>query len=112
MCMYIRFAESNRGQIEIMSESTSELGDYKEVIIRIAGLGAYSKLKFESGGHRLRRVPTTEIKGYIHTSVCTVAVMPRADALAEVVSNNADFRIDISALKAQVGSTSIKQILR
>jgi peptide chain release factor 1 len=61
--MYIRFAESNRGQIEIMSESTSELGDYKEVIIRIAGLGAYSKLKFESGGHRFDGYPPPKSKG-------------------------------------------------
>ncbi len=101
MCMYIRLAEPNRWQIEIMSESTSELGGYKEVIIRIAGLGAHSKLKFESGGHHVRRVPTTEIQGCIHTSVCTVAVMPKADALADVVSNNADLRIDTSAHKAQ-----------
>ena len=92
--MYTRFAERNRWQIEMMSESPSELGGYKEVIVRIAGLGAYSKLKFESGGHRVQRVPATETQGRIHTSACTVAVMPEADELADVVINNADLRID------------------
>jgi len=92
--MYTRYAERNRWQIEMMSESPSELGGYKEVIIRIAGLGAYSKLKFESGGHRVQRVPATETQGRIHTSACTVAVMPEADELADVVINNADLRID------------------
>lgn len=92
--MYTRYAERNRWQIEMMSESPAELGGYKEVIIRIAGLGAYSKLKFESGGHRVQRVPATETQGRIHTSACTVAVMPEADELADVVINNADLRID------------------
>ena len=92
--MYTRFAERNRWQIEVMSESPAELGGYKEVIIRIAGLGAYSKLKFESGGHRVQRVPATETQGRIHTSACTVAVMPEADELVDVVINNADLRID------------------
>jgi len=92
--MYTRYAERNRWQVEMMSESPSDLGGYKEVIIRIAGLGAYSKLKFESGGHRVQRVPTTETQGRIHTSACTVAVMPEADELIDVVINNADLRID------------------
>ncbi len=92
--MYTRYAERNRWQIEMMSESPSDLGGYKEVIIRIAGLGAYSKLKFESGGHRVQRVPATETQGRIHTSACTVAVMPEADELTDVVINNADLRID------------------
>ncbi len=92
--MYSRFAERHRWQIEVMSESASELGGYKEVIIRIAGLGAYSKLKFESGGHRVQRVPATETQGRIHTSACTVAVMPEADELTDVIINNADLRID------------------
>jgi peptide chain release factor 1 len=92
--MYTRFAERNRWQIEVMSESAAELGGYKEVIIRIAGLGAYSKLKFESGGHRVQRVPATETQGRIHTSACTVAVMPEADELVDVIINNADLRID------------------
>jgi peptide chain release factor 1 len=92
--MYTRFAERNRWQIEMMSESPSELGGYKEAIVRIAGVGAYSKLKFESGGHRVQRVPTTETQGRIHTSACTVAVMPEADELADVIINNSDLRID------------------
>ncbi|MFZ6770518.1 peptide chain release factor 1 [Undibacterium sp. Di26W] len=92
--MYMRFAERNRWQTEIMSESASELGGYKEVIVRLAGLGVYSKLKFESGGHRVQRVPATETQGRIHTSACTVAVMPEADELADVIINNADLRID------------------
>lgn len=92
--MYTRYAERNRWQVEMMSESPSDLGGYKEVIIRIAGLGAYSKMKFESGGHRVQRVPATETQGRIHTSACTVAVMPEADELTDVVINNADLRID------------------
>eukprot|EP01037_Dinobryon_pediforme_P037867 gene37867-45570_t len=66
--MYTRFAERNRWQVEMMSASESEIGGYKEVIVRIAGLGAYSRLKFESGGHRVQRVPATETQGRIHTS--------------------------------------------
>ena len=77
-----------------MSESPSELGGYKEVIVRLAGQGVYSKLKFESGGHRVQRVPATETQGRIHTSACTVAVMPEADEIADVVLNPADLRID------------------
>ena len=92
--MYTRYAERNRWQVEMMSESPSDLGGYREVIIRIAGLGAYSKLKFESGGHRVQRVPATETQGRIHTSACTVAVMPEADELIDVVINSADLRID------------------
>lgn len=92
--MYTRFAERHRWQVELMSESASELGGYKEVIVRIAGQGAYSRLKFESGGHRVQRVPATETQGRIHTSACTVAVMPEADELADVVINAADLRID------------------
>ncbi|MDK2122845.1 peptide chain release factor 1 [Parachitinimonas caeni] len=92
--MYSRFAERNRWQVEIMSVSESDLGGYKEIIARIAGLGAYSKLKFESGGHRVQRVPATETQGRIHTSACTVAVMPEADELEAVNINPADIRID------------------
>ena len=92
--MYSRYAERNRWQIEMMSESPSDLGGYKEVIIRIAGVGAYSKLKFESGGHRVQRVPATETQGRIHTSACTVAVMPEADELTDVIINTSDLRID------------------
>lgn len=92
--MYTRYAERQRWQTEILSASESDLGGYKEVIVRIAGDGAYSRLKFESGGHRVQRVPATETQGRIHTSACTVAVMPEADEIAEVVLNPADLRID------------------
>jgi peptide chain release factor 1 len=92
--MYTRFAERNRWQIEMVSESPSEIGGYKEVIIRILGHGVYSKLKFESGGHRVQRVPATETQGRIHTSACTVAVMPEADEINDVHINPADLRID------------------
>jgi peptide chain release factor 1 len=92
--MYTRYAERNRWQVEIISESASELGGYKEVIARVVGQGAYSRLKFESGGHRVQRVPATEAQGRIHTSACTVAVLPEADELDEVVLNPAELRID------------------
>jgi peptide chain release factor 1 len=92
--MYARYAERNRWQVEIISESPSDLGGYKEVIVRLAGAGAYSRLKFESGGHRVQRVPETEAQGRIHTSACTVAVMPEADEVAEIALNPAELRID------------------
>lgn len=92
--MYTRYAERNRWKVEVVSESASDLGGYKEVIVRIIGNGVYSKLKFESGGHRVQRVPATEAQGRIHTSACTVAVMPEADEVAEVNINPADLRID------------------
>ncbi|EAP72953.1 Bacterial Peptide Chain Release Factor 1 (RF-1) [Ralstonia solanacearum UW551] len=92
--MYTRYAERQRWQVEIVSESASDLGGYKEVIARLVGEGAYSRLKFESGGHRVQRVPATEAQGRIHTSACTVAVMPEADALADIQINPADLRID------------------
>jgi peptide chain release factor 1 len=92
--MYARYAERNRWQVELISESTSDLGGYKEIIVRVIGRGAYSKLKFESGGHRVQRVPETETQGRIHTSACTVAVMPEADEIGDVVLNPAELRID------------------
>ena len=92
--MYTRFAERQRWQVEIISESASELGGYKEVIVRILGQGVYSRLKFESGGHRVQRVPATEAQGRIHTSACTVAILPEADAVDDVVLNPAEMRID------------------
>ena len=92
--MYSRYAERLGWQVEIVSESPSELGGYKEVIARIVGQGAYSRLKFESGGHRVQRVPKTEAQGRIHTSACTVAVLPEADAIDEVVLNPAELRVD------------------
>ena len=92
--MYTRYAERQSWRVEIISASDSELGGYKEAIVRIAGAGAYSKLKFESGGHRVQRVPATETQGRIHTSACTVAVMPEADEVGDVELNPADLRID------------------
>jgi peptide chain release factor 1 len=92
--MYTRFAERNRWQVELVSASESDLGGYREVIVRLVGHGAYSKLKFESGGHRVQRVPATETQGRIHTSACTVAVMPEADEVEDVNINPADLRID------------------
>ncbi len=92
--MYARFAERQRWQVEVISQSPSEAGGYKEIIAKISGSGAYSKLKFESGGHRVQRVPVTETQGRIHTSACTVAVMPEADEIMDVVLNPAELRID------------------
>jgi len=92
--MYSRFAERNGWQVEVISQSPGEMGGYKEIIARIIGRGAYSRLKFESGGHRVQRVPVTETQGRIHTSACTVAVMPEADEVAEVVLNPSELRID------------------
>ena len=92
--MYARYAERRRWTVEIVSESPSDLGGYREIIARIAGAGAYAKLKFESGGHRVQRVPETEAQGRIHTSACTVAVLPEADPVADITINPADLRID------------------
>jgi peptide chain release factor 1 len=92
--MYARFAERNGWQVEVMSQSPAEIGGYKEIIAKIAGRDVYSRLKFESGGHRVQRVPVTETQGRIHTSACTVAVMPEADEVADVVLNPAELRID------------------
>ena len=92
--MYTRFAERQRWQVEIVSSNESDVGGYKEVIARIIGSGVYSKLKFESGAHRVQRVPETETQGRIHTSACTVAVMAEADELEDVQINPAEIRID------------------
>jgi len=92
--MYARYAERQRWKVEVISQNPSDLGGYKEVILRLVGAGAYSKLKFESGGHRVQRVPETEAQGRIHTSACTVAVLPEADEVADVVINPAELRID------------------
>ncbi len=92
--MYSRHAETERWQIEIISCSEGEHGGYKEIISRIVGAGAYSRLKFESGAHRVQRVPTTESQGRVHTSACTVAVMPEADKIDEITINPADLRVD------------------
>ena len=92
--MYSRFAERQRWHVDVVSQSPSELGGYKEIIAKVTGVGAYSKLKFESGGHRVQRVPETEAQGRIHTSACTVAIMPEADAVEDVELNPAELRID------------------
>ncbi len=92
--MYSRYSERQGWQVEVISESPGDAGGYKEIIARIIGQGAYSKLKFESGGHRVQRVPATETQGRIHTSACTVAVLPEASAIGDVVLNSSDLRID------------------
>ena len=93
--MYLRFAERNRWKTEMLSASESDLGGYKEAIVRLEGSDVYSKLKFESGGHRVQRVPATEAQGRIHTSACTVAVLPEADELIDVVFSPDELRIDV-----------------
>jgi peptide chain release factor 1 len=98
--MYTRFAERKRWAVEVISESPSELGGYKEVVIRVdgapdpMGVGVYGKLRFESGGHRVQRVPATETQGRIHTSACTVAVLPEPDEAVAIQINPSDLRID------------------
>ena len=92
--MYSRYTECQGWKMEIVSSSESEVGGYKEIIMKIIGHGAYSKLKFESGGHRVQRVPDTETQGRIHTSACTVAVLPEADEISDVIINPAEIRLD------------------
>lgn len=92
--MYIGFAEKNGWKTDIVSANESDLGGYKEVILHITGQLVYAKMKFESGGHRVQRIPTTESQGRIHTSACTVAVLPEADETAKTLINAADLRID------------------
>lgn len=92
--MYARYAESKGWKVEVVSEHEGEHGGYKEIISRIIGQNVYSKLKFESGAHRVQRVPQTESQGRIHTSACTVAVMPEQETIDDVIINKADLRID------------------
>ena len=92
--MYSRYTERQGWKMEIVSSSESEVGGFKEIIMKIIGFGAYSKLKFESGGHRVQRVPDTETQGRIHTSACTVAVLPEADEISDVIINPAEIRLD------------------
>ncbi|MEZ5529385.1 MAG: peptide chain release factor 1 [Porticoccaceae bacterium] len=92
--MYSKYAEQQRWKVEVISESPGEHGGYKEIISRIVGQGVYSKLKFESGAHRVQRVPETESQGRIHTSACTVAVMAEADELEDIDINKNDLRVD------------------
>ena len=92
--MYARYAERQGWKVEIESDSPGEHGGYKEIVARVVGRGAYSKLKFESGTHRVQRVPATESQGRIHTSAATVAIIPEADEVDEIVINPADLRVD------------------
>ena len=92
--MYTRFCANQSWRVEVISESASELGGYKEVVIRIEGTGVYGALKFESGGHRVQRVPATETQGRIHTSACTVAVLAEPDEAQAIQINPSDLRID------------------
>jgi peptide chain release factor 1 len=94
MRMYTRYAENRGWQVEILSESYGEHGGYKEVIARVVGRGAFSVFKFESGTHRVQRVPATEAQGRIHTSACTVAVLPELDEIDSIEINPADLRVD------------------
>jgi len=93
--MYSRFAERQKWRTELMSESASDLGGYKEVILRISGVDVFARLKFESGGHRVQRVPETEAQGRIHTSACTVAVLAEADETADLQIDPDDLRVDV-----------------
>ena len=92
--MYSRFAERQNWKVEVISLNEGSIGGYKEIVAKIIGDGANSKLKFESGGHRVQRVPDTETQGRIHTSACTVAILAEADEIEDVDINPADIRID------------------
>ena len=92
--MYMRYAERCGWQVEVMSESPGEHGGYKEIIMRVSGQGVYSRLKFEAGTHRVQRVPATESQGRIHTSACTVAILPEVEEVEQVNINPADLKVD------------------
>lgn len=92
--MYSKYVEQQGWKIEIVSENRSEQGGYKEIVTRVIGAGVYSQMKFESGVHRVQRVPETESQGRVHTSACTVAIMPEADELEEININKGDLRVD------------------
>jgi peptide chain release factor 1 len=92
--MYTRYAEARGWRTELVSESEGEMGGYKEVVMRISGNGVYSRLKFEAGTHRVQRIPATESQGRVHTSACTVAILPEAEAIDEVEIAGGDLRID------------------
>lgn len=108
--MYTRFAERQGWKVEIVSAAESALGGYKEVVLRLIGQSVYARMKFESGGHRVQRVPQTETQGRIHTSACTVAVMPEADEIEAVKINPADLRIDTFRASGAGDSILIKPI--
>ena len=93
--MYTKFSEKKKWQIEIISSNESGLGGFKEIILRLAGRGVYSTLKFESGGHRVQRIPVTEAQGRIHTSACTVAVLPEVENVSDVNVKPDEIRVDV-----------------
>jgi peptide chain release factor 1 len=92
--MYARYAEARGWSVEVLSESAGEHGGYKEIISRVVGRGAFSRLKFESGTHRVQRVPVTEAQGRVHTSACTVAILPEVEEIERIEINPAELRID------------------
>ncbi|QYJ81579.1 MULTISPECIES: peptide chain release factor 1 [Shewanella] len=92
--MYSRYCEANRWQMEIMNANEGEHGGFKEIIVKVSGDGVYGKLKFESGGHRVQRVPETESQGRVHTSACTVVVMPEIPEAEAIEINPADLKVD------------------
>jgi peptide chain release factor 1 len=92
--MYARYAEGRRWKIEVLDSNSTDLGGFREIVFEIAGRGAYSRLKYESGVHRVQRVPATEASGRIHTSTATVAVLPEVDEV-EVAINEGDLKIDV-----------------
>ncbi|NCZ29825.1 MAG: peptide chain release factor 1, partial [Betaproteobacteria bacterium] len=93
--MYLRYAERRGWKSELLSASESELGGYKEVVVRVAGESVFSRMKFESGGHRVQRIPVTESQGRIHTSACTVAVLAEGDDMGDIVIDPGELRIDV-----------------
>ena len=109
--MYSKYAESRRWRTELMSVNENGIGGFKEVVFMITGNGAYSRLKFESGVHRVQRVPETESGGRIHTSTVTVAIMPEAEEVDVALDMN-DVRIDVFRASEMAGSVSIRPILR
>ena len=92
--MYTRYAEQKKWKVEVLSISEGDHGGYKEIISRLVGDGAYSKLKFESGAHRVQRIPETESQGRIHTSACTIAVLPESEDIEDIEINTSDLRVD------------------
>jgi peptide chain release factor 1 len=105
--MYTRYAERRRWHVEVLSENPGEHGGYKEIVARVEGKGAYSRLKFESGTHRVQRVPETESQGRIHTSAATVAILPEMDEIDDIEINPADLKTD-SAPRVRAASTSTR----
>jgi peptide chain release factor 1 len=109
--MYTRYAERHNWKTEIMSSNPTDIGGFKEIVFMIKGQGAYSKLKYESGVHRVQRVPETEAAGRIHTSTATVAVLPEVDDVDEVQINPNDLRIDVYRSSGHGGQSVIQQTL-